>query len=115
MPQMIADLLEGQAIGDQSCRAGVTQGMGPTVSGQDSEGRKPATDDTIDAARCYWTPGRLHPQKYFRVGRSRANGINIACQSLGNRWDERIHLSLSPLQTEYPQGAPAPIDLIETQ
>jgi hypothetical protein len=57
----------------------------------------------------------VHPQKYFRTGGSRANRINIACQSLGNGGDERIHLSLSPLQTEYPQGAPAPIDLIETQ
>jgi hypothetical protein len=115
MPQMIADLFEGQAIGDQSRRAGVTQGMRPTVSGPDFEGGKPATDNTIDAAGYYWTPGCVHPQKYFRTGRSRANCINIACQSLGNGWDERIHLCLSPLQTEYPQGTPAPIDLIETQ
>jgi len=115
MPQMIADLFEGQTICDQSRRAGVTQGMRPTVSGLDPDGGKPGTDDIIDATGYYWTPGRLHPQKYFRTGRSRANRINIACQSLGNGWDERIHLSLSPLQAEYPQCASAPIYLVETQ
>jgi len=45
MPQMIADLFEGQTICDQSRRAGVTQGMRPTVSGLDPDGGKPGTDD----------------------------------------------------------------------
>ena len=69
MPQMIADLFEGQAIGDQSRRAGVTQGMRPTVSGLDFEGGKPATDNTIDAAGYYSDTRVRASAKIFPDGR----------------------------------------------
>jgi hypothetical protein len=49
------------------------------------------------------------------MGRSRANRVDVARQGLGDGRDKRVHLGLSPLQSEYPQEASAPIYLVETQ
>ena len=89
MPQMITDLFKGQAIGDESRRAGVAQCMRPTVGSLDSEGFKPATDNIIDAAASNRTPRCVHSQKDARKGRSWADRINVACQRLGHGRDKR--------------------------
>jgi hypothetical protein len=115
MPQVIADLFEGQPIGDQSRRAGVAQCMRPTVGGLDSECNKSVIYNIIDAAAYNWTPRCVHPQKYLLMGGSRANRIDVARQGLGDRPDKWILLGQSPLQTEYPQDTSAPVYLVEAQ
>jgi hypothetical protein len=43
------------------------------------------------------------------------HGIDVACDGFSYRRQERVHLRLPSLQSEYLDDAPAPIDLVEAQ
>ena len=47
MPQMVANLFERQAVGDQTRCAGVSQRMRTLVRSLDAEGDKSSVDDMV--------------------------------------------------------------------
>jgi hypothetical protein len=44
-----------------------------------------------------------------------ARSIDVACDGISNRLQKRIHLRLPPLQSEYLDYTPPPVDLVEAQ
>ena len=68
MSQVIADLLEGQAFGEQMDGAGVTQRMPSAMGRLNAERDEPAIGDVKDAARLQWPKRRLDAEKHFPAG-----------------------------------------------
>src|ERR1700733_1227997 len=66
--QMITDLLERQASGEEACRTGMAQGVPAPVGRLDSESDKSTIGDIVDAPRLHWPTGGLDAEEDFRAG-----------------------------------------------
>ena len=66
MPQVVADLLEGKAIGKKLRRAGMPQRMRSRVSGLDAKRDKLAIGNVVEAAGLYRAPRCLQSYENFR-------------------------------------------------
>ncbi|MCP1975594.1 hypothetical protein AB7M56_000139 [Bradyrhizobium elkanii] len=100
MTQVVADLLEGQAIGNQTRRAGVTQRMRAAVGDLNAEAQQSVTNDAIDCTGRQWSPGRLQADEDLLVPCIGADSIDVSGERFSDRPDQRVCLQPSTLQAK---------------
>lgn len=116
MPEVVADLLQGQALAHETGGAGVPKCMSAKMTWiRDPQPTQSLVDDVIDAVGVDGTPGTQQGQEYLPMRRRRTGRLQVTEDRRRDGRHQRIRVAAPALCSRDRQALPLPVNIIKTK
>lgn len=115
MTEMVTDLLEGKAPGQQLSGTGMSQAMGATSRDLDAESGQARAHNGTNAGRQKRANGRVKTQKQLAINASWAGFLQVPDNRVANDWIQGILLRTALLWARHIELLTSPVQILETK